>query len=786
MSLSAKYQAFLNNPSAGALADNATLHYVPTLTSINDGAAIMKHLAVQDRLIKKTGNKVLNVVEGAHELALDVETTLEFISGGGAYLPGLDDNFVSDRIVSFPMVHIVHFDKGQKIVQIRLYWDQGSLLKQIDVIGARARNWPIRDGKDQTRLVANTAAAVAQPASAASSRRSTTSRGSDEVSVSGRPVSSRSAIKDPHATLALFQPRDVNQEQSSNFSNGPAAPRATSLKPAPRDYSDLFAGAEALPSGGDATAHKQADIPAKAGGGKNFKPNRLFEQDTEEESTMATPVSSVKTNSSKYNHFDFAQKDDDDEATPKVREAAAKENKHGSQWNFEDFVTPEKTKMKILPQAVRHIAWSDDEEEVSPVRRPVVHKARPDADPHFAFEENTPAGQKVKDAPSRGRLQNKGMGLYKDHVTNTTTDEDDGSAPKGDNKHALGDVTTAIKTENRNKDFGAQWEVKDDQENTYAKFNQDHQNATEDRKQGLKGMDPSWGHYEQSPDQPKKPKGSNRSNGIKTTGNGMGGRNDVGRGWGIGDSDDEAPQEKPATNKAGPTAAIDQPIRPNRGTGINIAGNGMGGRSSVNRGWGIGESDEEAEHEKPRAPKAAATQSIDQPIRGKENSRSTGIKTSGNGMGGRSDVSRGWGIGESDDETEHEKPRAPKTAATRSIDQPIRGNENSRSTGIKTSGNGMGGRSDVSRGWGIGESDDETEHEKPRANKTAPTKSIDQPIRGRENSRSTGIKTSGNGMGGRSNASRGWGIGESDDETEQEKPRAGKAATAGHKGFWDF
>jgi hypothetical protein len=104
MSLSAKYQAFLNNPSAGALADNATLHYISTLVSLNDAAAIMKHFAVQEKLVKKTGEKILGVVEGPNELALDVETTLEFTSGGGAYLPGLDDNFVADRIVTFPMV----------------------------------------------------------------------------------------------------------------------------------------------------------------------------------------------------------------------------------------------------------------------------------------------------------------------------------------------------------------------------------------------------------------------------------------------------------------------------------------------------------------------------------------------------------------------------------------------------------------------------------------------------------------------------------------------------------
>lgn len=552
MSLSAKYQAFLNSPSAGALADSATLHYITTLTSINDAAAILKHLAVQEKLVRKTGENVLSVVEGAHELALDVETTLEFLSGGGAYLPGLDDNFVSDRIVTFPMVHIVHFDKSQKIVQVRLYWDQGSLLKQIDVIGARARNWPIRDGKDQTRLIVRNAAAVAQPESAASSRRSTTSRGRehDEVSVQERPASSRSATNDPHATLALFQPRDVSQDEGNSYSNRPVAPRATSMKPAPRDYGELFAGAEALPSGGEPTPAKQAGIPAKSGGGKNFKPSRLFEQDTEEERAMATPMS-VKTNSKKYNHFDFGN-NDDDETTPKVRETAAskEKSKHASQWKFEDFVTPEKPKTKILAQAVRHIGWSDDEDETSPVRRPIVHKARPDADPHFQFvDESTPAAERVKDVPGKGRLHNKGLGLYRDHVTHTTSDDEEEDATKGDVKRPLGDVTTAIKNENRSKDFGAQWEMKDTdgQEDTYASFNGRHQNATEDRKQALKSMDPHWGHYEESPEQTKKEKENKRSNGIKTSGNGMGGKKGTDRGWAIGDSDDESEKVRKAT-----------------------------------------------------------------------------------------------------------------------------------------------------------------------------------------------------------------------------------------------
>lgn len=106
MTLRDSYLAFLATPSTGALADNAALHYIPTLTTIQDATAIIKHLSVQEKLLKKKNEKVLDTVEGHNALSLDVETTIEFQNGGGAYLPGLDDNFVADRTVIFPMVNM--------------------------------------------------------------------------------------------------------------------------------------------------------------------------------------------------------------------------------------------------------------------------------------------------------------------------------------------------------------------------------------------------------------------------------------------------------------------------------------------------------------------------------------------------------------------------------------------------------------------------------------------------------------------------------------------------------
>ncbi len=106
MTLSDTYQRFLDRPSQSALAEKAALHYITTLTSIHDAPAIIKHLQVQEKLLKKTKQQVVSVVEGRHALSLDVETTIEFVNGGGAYLPGLDDNFVADRTVTFPMVRL--------------------------------------------------------------------------------------------------------------------------------------------------------------------------------------------------------------------------------------------------------------------------------------------------------------------------------------------------------------------------------------------------------------------------------------------------------------------------------------------------------------------------------------------------------------------------------------------------------------------------------------------------------------------------------------------------------
>lgn len=101
MTLRAKYEAYLAAPTVDALTESASLHYITTTTSIHTGAAIVKHMNVQDKMLKRKGDRVLEQIESANALCVELETTLEFIHGGGAFLPGLDDNFLADRTVTF-------------------------------------------------------------------------------------------------------------------------------------------------------------------------------------------------------------------------------------------------------------------------------------------------------------------------------------------------------------------------------------------------------------------------------------------------------------------------------------------------------------------------------------------------------------------------------------------------------------------------------------------------------------------------------------------------------------
>ncbi|KAE8446396.1 hypothetical protein EG329_012001 [Mollisiaceae sp. DMI_Dod_QoI] len=540
MSLQAVYKQFLAAPNSALLASNASLHYITTLVTINGSSEIIKHLNNQSKELKKKEEKYLDVVEGKDGLAVELHTTIEFVFGGGAYLPGLDDNFLADRIVTFPIIHMVSFDADGKIQQIRQSWDQGSLLKLIDVIGKTGRNWPIRDGKDQIKLIANSVKSSgktlvdAPPPPTAEESAYNRSRGN-----------STNITRDPHASLALFAPRGTTFEDPLP---SVVAPKS-SAKPPPRDYNELFGGQDSH----DEPPTDRSDSPSKSiapklGAGKNYGPSRLFDAESGEEAPADPSEKMYRPNAARYQHFDFG---DGEEAVQKRPVIDA--TKHSSQWNFDDFMTPQKNvPSKVLrTNDVRHWGNSDDEVADSPVKVKKVDKPRKDAETHFEFQDDgTPEGGRRIVGRPRGQGQNNGLGLYKDNLF----DEETGAAAVGNDP-----VPNLANVKDRRKDFDPHFTMTDDSPATKPTA----QHIPDNKVKVLKMMDANWDTYDQSPNQKENSVGPK---GINTAGDGMGGK--------------KGPLSEATNNMS---------HRNDNPKGINTAGDGMGGKKGSGRSWGFGD-----------------------------------------------------------------------------------------------------------------------------------------------------------------------------------------------------
>ena len=625
-SLKSVYQSFLASPNASALNNHATLNYIPTLTTIKTAAAIVKHHAAHQKILTKKEEKVLSCIESSDALCLDVETTLEFITGGGTYLPGLDDNFVVDRVVTLPMVkiiprtvqveayanfltqvHIVHFDSSQQIQQVRLYWDQGSLLKLVDIIGSRARNWPIRDGKDQARLIASSVTIITQSDDPLRPATENVSSETNRAALSSKQRSQhKNVTRDPYASLTLFAPREEEEDSSAPAA---VAPRA-SAKPPPRDYHELFVGNESdvSPASKEKTASPQKEnmapgpVAPKGGAGKNHQPFRLFETDKSQPELSGTLTESsgkfIKPDSKKYNHFEF------DQGNEKQKPLATRpKSKHQNNWDFADFMTPEKIPTKIRGQDVRHFGWGDDEPIInSPAKHPEVAKARPDANTNFDFQDDgTPGGQKPP-GHSRGQGNTRGFGMYQDHVF------DGSDLPLSPEKK--GNPLASLK--DRRKNFDPHFSMADDSPSQSLDVSkQPMQEATA---KVVQQMSAQWDANDQSPrlhpmSEPKDAINSisgdkenivngvgNKHVGIKSGGDGMGGKKGTGRSWGFGD---DSPGPQPASKDEiviNPVSGDKENILNGGGkkhVGIKNGGDGMGGKKGTGRSWGFGDDSDE-------------------------------------------------------------------------------------------------------------------------------------------------------------------------------------------------
>lgn len=386
-------------------------------------------------------------------------------------------------------VHIVNFDSENKIKQIRQYWDQGSLLKSVEVVGARGRNWPLRDPQDQMKLLKGlpstdpAVAAVAPVQETPRESRASTVTSPDAASTPRASSPTKKYIKDPHASLSLFEQQDV---EINTPPPSVIAPRA-SAKPPPREYSELFAGGE------DGPVSPSKVVAPKAGGAKKAHNMRLFGDELE-----STPDPKYKSHPKKFSHFDFHENAEAD--MPKHHGRA--KSQHQSQWDFKDFTTPQKPGNKVRGQDMRSFTWSDDEVEETPAKAVKPPQPRRDARAHFDFnDEVTP-----QRAIIGGRNKGVALGLYKDHLADLEKDDEDFTPTSKPVSNAP--LSTVPNGTHRKKDFAPHWDVTDSNPSTEAPTNENkplHHTQTGDHSKALKMMEASWSAHDESPD----PKTSN-------------------------------------------------------------------------------------------------------------------------------------------------------------------------------------------------------------------------------------------------------------------------------------
>jgi hypothetical protein len=268
------------------------------------------------------------------------------------------------------------------------------MLRQVDAIGKSGRNWPIRDGTNMVKTVKNSVSNAGSTTASLPMRPA-----SNDVSTSTQSQAGGRANGDFHSRL--FATGDGQESRAQTNANPEYAVR-TSAKPAARQMDEIFA------NGSSNEGYKPEGKP-KTGSGKNFPNNRLFDENEQPDQVLSPE--SKKINPQKFDHFEFPNGKDGPSAADLYRRGSIKDSKHTSNWDFTDFTTPEKHRIRPNPEQERHIGpgldevrlfkftcWSsadNTQDQVSPEKRPIVHGARPDADAHFEISDDSPAGPKA-------------------------------------------------------------------------------------------------------------------------------------------------------------------------------------------------------------------------------------------------------------------------------------------------------------------------------------------------------------------------------------------------------
>lgn len=338
MGLNSTWQRFQASPSTQQLASDATLTYVTSCKQLQGPRDIINQLAINSKGFKQHKDEVVAVHETIDSLVVELVSSfaIDFEGKLNPLMPGFDDNMFAGKTVQVPMIQSVKFAQGgEKIQSIRVFWDQATVLKQIEVIGARGRGWPVFDGIEQCRLLR----AVGKFSSMTSAAPASTQAPDND-----RPLT---ATNDPHASLSLF-----NKQPETPRENYDPIDVPESCKPDRREYDELFVNADSA---------RTDDAVARSGRGA-LRQVSLTQTQQASPAPRAAPSEGQRQRESHF-EFDTVGADKENGARDRHVKGAVKDHNHRAELD-----TPE--------QAVQH-------------------KPRPDQKAHFEYDETSKAGDNV-------------------------------------------------------------------------------------------------------------------------------------------------------------------------------------------------------------------------------------------------------------------------------------------------------------------------------------------------------------------------------------------------------
>lgn len=241
-------------------------------------------------------------------------------------------------------------DQG-KIQQVRIYWDQATLLRQVEAIGKSGRNWPIIDGKVQVKTVRDSTSNLQNQGNA----QSTTGQ-ADKMERAGDKYTTR-----------LFATGNEEDSRSQSRHKLEIEPRE-SAEPPQRQWDELFPGEDTestdSPSQNRDGTRSPFQPSLKSGAGKNFEPNRLFDEKKDEAETVRSPAKR-RADESKYAHFEFGN--DEDAPKPNVNPQSAKYKQQVRNVDFEEFNTPMKPVTRPNRKQESQLDYGNDEVSIQSI-----------------------------------------------------------------------------------------------------------------------------------------------------------------------------------------------------------------------------------------------------------------------------------------------------------------------------------------------------------------------------------------------------------------------------------